>query len=174
MEPIEIKILQYTFRFRQLSWREEAAIKFGKTDDRARVVLAHALVEVSGLKVGSLADAEKVLRPIPKTVIQRMIVMWRGSYPTPRRFTTTGLYKAPGTGVVAARLKQVEDQREEIMDKVEAEMRQKFGNQEIDEALEAERQMLRNSKMRGATRATPDERQFGVTPPLDKGKKNAN
>lgn len=171
MEPVEINILQYTFRFRQLTWREEAAIKFAKNDDRARVVLAHALVEVSGLKVDSVVAAEKVLRPIPKTVIHRMIIMWRGSYPVPRRFGTTGLYRAPGTGVVAARLKQVEEQREEVMDKVEAEMREKFGDREINEALEAERTMLRNSKMRGATRATPDAAQFGATPPIDKGKK---
>ena len=173
MEPVEIKVLQYVFHFRQLSWREEAAIKFGKDDDRARVVLAHALVDVSGLKVDSVAAAEKVLRAIPKTVIQRMIVLWKGSYPMPRRFGTTGLYKAPGTGVVAARLKQVEEQREQVMDKVEAEMREKFGNQEINEALEAERQMLRNSKMRGATRATPDAAQFGATPPT-KGKPDAD
>jgi hypothetical protein len=125
-------------------------------------VLTHALVEVSGLKVSSVAEAEKVLRPIPKTIIQRMIIMWRGSYPVPRRFGTTGLYKAPGTGVVAARLKQVEEAREEVMDKVEAEMRQKFGNQEINETLEAERLMLKNSKMRGVTPATTDEKQFGT------------
>ena len=101
MEPVEIKILQYTFRFRQLSWREETAIKFDKDVDRARLVLAHALVEVSGLKVNTVAEAEKVLGVIPKTVITRMITLWRGSYPVPRRFGTTGLYKAPGTGSVA-------------------------------------------------------------------------
>jgi hypothetical protein len=171
MEPVEIKILQYTFHFRQLSWREEAAIKFAKGADRARVVLANALVDVSGLPVNTVAEADKVLKPLPATIIQRMIILWRGSYPVPRRFGTTGLYRAPGTGVVAARLKQVEEQREEIMDKVELEMREKFGDREINEALEAERTMLRNSKMRGATRATPDAAAFGATPPIDKGKK---
>jgi hypothetical protein len=172
MEPVEIKILKYTFRFRHLSWREEVAIKFGKNADRVRVVLAHALTEVSGLKIGSVAEATKVLNAVPGSVIQRMLILYKGSLPIPRRFSTTDLYRAPNTVTVAKRLEEVEQTRDKIMDKVEAEMRQKFGNQEIEETLEAERLMMKNSKMRGATRAT-DERVFGETPPPGK-KKNAN
>ena len=179
MEPVEIKILKYTFRFRELSWREETSIKFEPGEDRMRTVLAHAMTEVSGLKVNSPEEAKKVLNAIPATVIQRMVILWRGHYPAPRRFSTTGLYQAPATEVVARRMKEVEAQREQVMDKVETEMRQKFGDKEVQEALELERLMLKNSKMRGATRASEDiapeeldrrinekrEKLFGQTPP---------
>jgi hypothetical protein len=166
MEPVEIKLLKYTFRFRHLSWREETAIKFDKGADRSKVILAHALTEVSGLKVNSPAEATKVLNAIPRSVTDRVMILYRGVLPMPRRFSTTGLYKAPAAGIVAKRFEQVEQQREEVMDRVEVEMRQKFGDKEVAEAIELERQMLRNSKARGATPATPDEKLFGTTPPI--------
>ena len=173
MDTVEVKILQYTFHFRQLSWREEAVIKFDKPENRLRVLLAHSMTDVSGLPVTSVEDAMKVLRAIPATVIQRMWVIFKGSLPMPRRFSTVGLYKAPSPGNFVKRIEQVEAQREAVMDRVEMEMEQKFGQRELAEAREVERQMMRNSKMRGATRATPDEKLFGATPPL-KGKKDAN
>lgn len=171
METYEVKILKYSFRFRQLSWREETSIQFEKNKNRVRTLLAHALTEVSGLKVESVADAKKVLMAVPGSVLQRVFILYRGTLPMPRRFATTGLYKAPGTNKLAERLKQVEDKREKIMDKVEAEMEAKFGRRELQETLETERQMLKNSKMRGATPATPDADKFGVTPPR---KRNAD
>jgi len=172
MEPVEIKILQYTFRFRQLTWREEADMKFDKPENRLRVMLAHSMIDVSGLKVPTVEEALKVLRTIPATVIQRMWVIYKGSLPIPRRFSTVGLYKAPSPGNFVKRIEAVEKQRDAIMDKVELEMEQKFGARELAEAREVERQMLKNSKMRGATRATPDDKLFGTTPPTSK--KNAD
>jgi hypothetical protein len=173
MNTIEVKILQYTFHFRQLTWREEAAIKFPKGEERLRTLLAHSMTDVSGLPVPSVDDAMKVLRVIPATVIQRMWVILKGSLPMPRRFSTIGLYKAPSPGNFVKRFEEVEKEREKIMDKVEQEMEQKFGARELAEAREVERQMLKNSKMRGATKPTPDERLFGPTPPQGK-KKDAN
>jgi hypothetical protein len=172
MDTVEVKILQYTFHFHQLTWREEAAIKVLSGDDRLRTILSHAMTEVSGLKVDS-KEAMRVLRAIPGTVIQRIFVVYKGSQPMPRRFSTTGLYKAPEPGNLLQRIAEVEKRREDIMDKVEREMEQKFGRQEIEETLANERLMLKNSKMRGATKATPDENRFGATPPPG-GKKSAN
>lgn len=165
MDTVEVKILQYTFHFRQLTWREEAVIKFDKPENRLRVLLSHAMTDVSGLKVSTPEEAMKVLRAIPATVIQRMWVIFKGSLPMPRRFSTVGLYKAPSPGNFVKRIEQVEKKRDEIMDRVELEMEQKFGARELAEAREVERQMLKNSKMRGATRATPDDQRFGTTPP---------
>ena len=172
MNTIEVKILQYTFHFRRLTWREEAVIKFDKPENRLRTMLAHSMTDVSGLKVATVEEALKVLQAIPATVIQRMWVIYKGSLPMPRRFSTVGLYKAPSPGNFVKRIEEVEKKRDEIMDRVEAEMEQKFGARELAEAREVERQMLRNSKMRGATRATPDEKMFGATPPTSK--KNAD
>jgi hypothetical protein len=173
MEPIEVKILQYTFQFRQLSWREENAIVYTKGEDRLKTILSYALVEVSGLKVKSREEAMKVLRPLPSAVVQRCFVMYKGSFPMPRRFSTMGLYKAPEPGRLVKRMEEVEQQRDHIMDKVEQELEAKFGRRELDETLAAEREMLKNSGGRGLTKATPDDDErtgkFGAAPPIKQG-----
>jgi len=185
MKTVEVKILQYVFHFRQMSWREETAIKFKKEDSRLRTILSYAMTEVSGLKVESPAAAMKLLRVLPEAVVQRVFILYKGSAAAPRRFATVGLYKAPEPGKLIKRMAEVEEQRDATMDRVEREMEQKFGKQEIMETLEAERQMIKNSKMRGATRATDEGRgTLGAEPPIKQGiiapltptvdKKNAN
>lgn len=154
MKIVEVKILKYTFQFRQLSWREETSVQNGS---RLRGILSKALVEVSGLKVKSPEDALKVLRPLPDTVLQRVFILYKGNLPMPRRFSTVGVYKAPEPGKLVKRMEEVEQQRDRIMDRVEQELEAKFGKQELHEQLELERQMAKNSKLRGATKATPDE-----------------
>jgi hypothetical protein len=171
MDTVEVKILKYVFRFRSLSWREETNIKFPKGENRLRTILSHALTEVSSLKVNTPMDAMKVLRVLPDTVVQRVFILYKGNFPTPRMFSTVGLYQAPEPGKLVQRIAEVEQQRDQIMDRVEREMEQKFGKQELAETREVERQMLKNSKMRGATRATPDEKLFGATPPIGGRKK---
>jgi len=173
---VEVKILKYVFRFRQLPWQEETIIKFPKGENRLRHILSYALTEVSGLKVESPEDAMKVLRALPEAVVQRVFVLYKGSLPMPRLFSTVGLYKAPEPGKFIKRIEEVEEQRDRIMDRVEREMEQKFGKQELHEQLELERQMARNSKMRGVTKATPDESKTGTMPPVKQGfiKKDAN
>jgi hypothetical protein len=177
METVEVKILKYTFRFRQLSWREELSLKPSK-EDRRRVLLAQALDEVSGLKVTSPEEALKVMKALPESIIQRVFIVYRGSLQPPRVFTTTGLYRAPEPNRMAQQFEYEEEKREEIMDKVEAEMQAKFGRKELEETRAIERQMLKNSKMRGLTKPTSDDdRSIGTTPPIKQGfigKKNAD
>jgi len=167
MITVEVKILQYTFHFRELSWREEGSLKFPKGEDRLRLILSHAMTQVSGLAVATREEAMKVLLAIPSAVIQRMFVIYKGNLPNPRRFATTGLYKAPEPGNLIKVIAEVEQRRDDIMDKVEREMEQKFGRKEIEETLAQERQMLKNSKMRGVSKPSTDER-FGIQPPRDK------
>jgi len=177
MDTVEVKILQYTFYFRQMAWREEGTIKFKKGEDRLRLILSHALTEVSGLKVETQEEALRVLRAIPSSVIQRVFILYKGHFDIPQRYSTMGLYKAPEPGKLIKRLAEVEEQRDRIMDKVEQEMEQKFGKQELYETMELERQMLKNSKARGATRATDDRGPLGDRPPVKQGfigKKDAN
>jgi hypothetical protein len=169
METVEVKILKYTFRFRQLSWREETSVKFSKGENRLRRILSHALVEVSGLKVESPEEAMKVLRPLPEAVVQRVFILYKGNFPIPIRFSTMGLYRALEPGKLVKRMEEVEEQRDRIMDRVEREMELKFGKRELQEQLELERQMAKNSKMRGATKATSDEGIFGTMPPIKRG-----
>ncbi len=157
MKSIEIKLLKYAFRFRQLTWREEFGIKYDPRKDRLRTILARALEDVSGLKVASLREAEKVMEAIPQSVVNRVFILYKGGTPEPRMFSTTGLYKAPEPSKFSKRYEEVEEKRERVMDKVEAELEQKFGRKELDETLEVERLMAKNSKLRGATRPSPDK-----------------
>lgn len=174
METVEVKLLKYVFRFRQLSWREEFGIKFEQKDNRLRIVLAHALKEVSGFPISNLEEAKRVLAPIPPTIIDRMFVIYKGSLPPLQAFSTMGLYRAPEPRKFTKKVMEAEEEREKIMDRVEQQMEAKFGRREIQETLDAERQMMKNSKMRGATRATPDENRFGATPPVGGKKKDAH
>lgn len=160
---VEIKLLKYKFRFRQLTWREEIGIKIEPHKNRLRSLLSHALVEVSGLKIDTAESAIKVLDAIPASVIQRVFILWRDAAPAPRLFSTVGLYKAPAPNQFVKEFEKVEEQREHIMDMVEQEMEKKFGRKELEEARQIERQMAINSKMRGATKPSSDN-------PLD-GKK---
>jgi hypothetical protein len=156
MDLTEIKLLKYKFLFRQLAWREEVSIKTDPKKNRLRSILAHALVEISGLKIDTADAALKVLDAIPMSVIQRVFILWRDASPVPRLFTTTGLYKAPQPNQLVKEFEKIEEQREHVMDMVEQEMEKKFGRKELEEARAVERQMAINSKMRGATKPTPD------------------
>jgi hypothetical protein len=169
MDTIEVKIFQYVFRFRQLSWREETSIQFPPNENRLRVILSYAMTEVSGLKVGTPEDAMKMLRVLPQAVLQRIYIMYKGKGPMPRKFASVGLYGAPAPGKLVRRMEEVEQQRDQVLDRVEREMEQKFGKQELADAREAERLMLKNSKMRGATRATDDRGALGERPPIKQG-----
>jgi hypothetical protein len=155
METVEVKILKYTFHLRPLTWREELGLKPSK-EDRRRLLLALALVEVSGLKVTSTEEALKVMKALPESIIHRVFIVYRGSFPPPRIFTTTGLFKAPEPTHLTQQFEMDEEKHEQIMDKVEAEMQAKFGRKELEESRAIERQMLKNSKMRGLTKSTPD------------------
>jgi hypothetical protein len=157
MDTVEIKLLKYKFRFRQLAWREEMEVKLDPKKNRLRSILSHALVEVSGLKVDTAEAAMKVLDAMPVSVIQRVFILWRDAAPAPRLFSTVGLYKAPAPNQFVKEFEKVEEQREHIMDMVEQEMEKKFGKKELEEARAIERQMAINSKMRGATKPSSDK-----------------
>jgi len=157
MNTVEVKLLKYAFIFRQLTWREEFAIKYNPKKNRLRTMLAHALMSVSGLSVPSVEEATKVLDAIPQSVINRVFILYKGDTPEPRLFTTTGLYKAPEPSKLVRKYEEIEEKRERVMDQVEAELEQKFGRKELDDALENERLMAKNSKLRGLTKASPDK-----------------
>ena len=156
METVEVKLLQYTFHFRKLTWREEFGIKFEPKENRLRTVLAHALADISGYQIKSIDDAKKVLNQIPTSIISRAFIIYKGSLPNEHRFSTLGLYKAPEAAKYQKKIMESEQEREAVMDRVEQEMASKFGTKELMENRRLENQMLRNSKGRGLTPATPD------------------
>lgn len=157
MSTVEVKLLNYVFRFRQMKWREEFSIVFESNRDRLRTILAHALDEVSGLKVTSTKEALRVFDAIPSAIVYRIFLIYKGSQPESRIFKTVGLYQAPEPNRFIKKIEEAEQERETIMDRVEQEMAAKFGRKELLEARKRELEMLRNSNARGVTPATPDE-----------------
>jgi hypothetical protein len=158
MDIVEVKLLKYVFKFRKLPWREEFGIKFDPQKDRLRTLLACALTEVSGVRVGNFDDAWRVISPLPDPIIKRVYVIYKGSLPEPRFFTTLGLYKAPVIKHFMRQIEQTEQESEQIMDKVEREMTARFGRKEVEEAMAVEREMAKKSKLRGMTPATQGDR----------------
>jgi hypothetical protein len=94
MDSVKVTLLKYDFRFRVLSWREEADIPADPKRDRRRSLLASALFEVSGLRMKSVEEADRVLAAVPPAILARVFILWRGGH-TPRKFFTQGLYRAP-------------------------------------------------------------------------------
>jgi hypothetical protein len=157
MEPVEIRLLNYCFRFKQLRWREEFSMTFPPKKDPARVHLAYALVEISGLKVTSVEEATKVLDSLPPAIISRVYRIYRGSLPAPRKFFTAKLYKAPSTSVYTKRVDEEKTEVEDIVhDPALAEMEAKYGLQEVEEARALSQRIVAASGLRGASKASDD------------------
>lgn len=156
MNVIEIKLLKYTFRFRNMTWRQEFNIKFDAKRDRLKTILSHALDEVSGLKITSPEEAYRVMDAIPGNIVSRIFLIYKGNTSEARMFKTLGLYQAPEPNRFVRTIQKAEQEREKVMDRVEEEMASKFGRKELQEAREQELLMLKNGKGRGLTKPSPD------------------
>jgi hypothetical protein len=160
---VEVKVLKYKFRFRPIYWREDFSIKADPKVDRKRQILAHALVEISGLKVNDIKEAIRVFVAIPTSVIDRIFTIYKGSLSAPRIFTTMGLYKAPEPIKFSRRVeKEIREKETETFNKAEQLLEAKYGPQELKETRELERAILKGSKLRGASRpsADPSDEEF--------------
>jgi len=156
---IEVKLLNYIFQFRRLSWREEFALKFGKEDPR-KVTLATALDNVSGTKT-NFEDAMRILSSIPPAVLERAYIIYRYKLPKARIFSTRHLYKAPEPLTVVRRVEEEEAQLEETVDTLHRRMESTFGKQELKEQRELEQVILKRSEHRGAVKKDPNENPLG-------------
>ena len=126
-----------------------------------RVLLAHALVEISGLKISTLPDAYKVLNAIPYPIIERIVKLYRAAIPASQKFYTQNLFKAPSVSSYAKRVYEEDEKIEELGDRAVREMETKFGKQEIEEAQELDKQILQAARTpdgyRGAVRKVTND-----------------
>jgi hypothetical protein len=106
MDYVEIQLLKYKFHFRQLKWREEFLLKFPEKKDPVLVILAHALVEISGLKVTTIEEAQRIIDTLPYAIVTRVFKLYRGSRPLTRKFFSAGVYKAPPISTFARRVEE--------------------------------------------------------------------
>lgn len=51
MDLIEIPLNSFRYHFRRLTWQEDMALKFSAKEDQRKIIMALALVDVSGLVV---------------------------------------------------------------------------------------------------------------------------
>lgn len=161
-ETIEIKLLNYCLIFKKMRWREHAAIKFEKNKDPQRILLAHALLEVSGIKPKNFEESMRVMDSIPAAIMDRVFKIWRASFPPARKFTTSKLYCAPEPSQYDKKIEYEEREDAVVHDKAIQEMESRFGTQEVAETLNLERKILsaaqhKDGGFRGAVMATEDE-----------------
>jgi len=161
MEQVEVKLLNYTFRFKRMLWREDFAIKFPPNKDPQRVMLGAALLEVSGLKPKDIDEALRVMDAIPAAIVNRVFRICRGSFPPSRRYSVSKLYHAPAPVTYVRKMEEEEDREDVVHDRLVQEMESRFGPKELAETRDIERQIVAAAKRkeggyRGAVPATKD------------------
>jgi hypothetical protein len=149
---VEVKLLNYKFRFRKIHWREETGLNVSPGKSGVRPILIAALEEISGLKVSNSTEAAKVINALPLPVVNRVFLIYKGSLPPNRKFETAALYKTPAPSIYFKRAAVDDDVIDAATDRVMRKMEQDFGKQELEEAAEIDRQILKGSKYRGAVR----------------------
>ena len=160
MQIIEVKLLQYEFKFRRLTWREEFAIKQVPQRDPVRVYLAHALDEVSGLRPKDATEAMRVMDAVPLAIVNRVWKLYKGGFPASRRFFTGSLYTAPDTRVFMNKVADDSDGKaaNAAHDSAVSAMESKFSEEELRTERDNDRKIFEAVKQRnGLTKATQDE-----------------
>jgi hypothetical protein len=143
---IEIPILNFKYHFRLLTWLEEFSINFPKNKNAQRIMLAHALVDVSGLPIESVEAATRVLDPIPSPLISRMFVIYRGSVKPSRKFEVASIYRAPEPSAYAKRVREENVDQEAQMEKMHDQLESTFGAKELAEARALEQAIVTRAK----------------------------
>jgi hypothetical protein len=144
MTLIEVPLNSYRYHFRRLVWQEEARLKFPKGEDQRRIILSTALVDISGLKV-TRQEALSVLKKLPEAILWRIWLIYRGSLPEERYYTSTTLFEAPD--VMTYQKKLHED--ETVADPAQTRIENQFGKNEVAESQDVTRQMFRAAKASG-------------------------
>jgi hypothetical protein len=162
IEQVEVKLLNYTFKFKRMRWREHAAIKFEKGKDPQRILLAHALLEVAGIKPKIFDESLRVMGAVPAAIVDRVFKIWRSSFPPARKFTTSKLYCAPEPLQYDRKIDIEGDEEDATHDRTMRELESKFGPKEVAETRSLEQQILaaaqrKEGGFRGAIPATEDK-----------------
>jgi hypothetical protein len=126
MSLIEVPLNSYRYHFRRLTWPEEIRLPFSPTEDQRRVVLAHALADISGLEV-SAAQAMEILKKLPEPILWRIWVLYRANLPEERYYTAGGLYEAPDQMAYQERIQHDEETTEAVADEATAIVQKRFG-----------------------------------------------
>lgn len=149
MDTVDIRLNRYQYRFRKLTYREEFGLDQKAGAAGRKRVLAAAMTEVSGLPITSREDAALILTTIPVTVLNRVWILYRGGITEDRFFSTTGLYRAPDPHQLSNIQEAADERRSHVVDRTMEAMEQKFGKQEVAEAMAVERRLVEDARRRG-------------------------
>jgi|SRR5208282_2175945 len=154
---IEIPIRKFKYHFRPLTWLEEFSVVYPKDKNPQKVMLAHALVDISGTPVPSVDEAHRMLAPLPTAVISRMFIVYRGNAQVSRKFESAPLYRAPEPSSYARRVKIQAGEQDNQMENVDRHLENMYGAKELEGARAIQEQILLASrdetgKPRGAVR----------------------
>jgi hypothetical protein len=150
---IDITIGNYVFSFKELSWWVESNLQVGCKDAR-RVVLASALVEVSGLPIENFEDAETALNAIGLPIIHRVFLTYKSRL-TKSAYRIAPLYQAPKAKSFQIALQEQEQEIEAEVDSYFQDRR--FSRADLEEARKVDQAIIRKSGMKGATRVSRNE-----------------
>jgi hypothetical protein len=145
---IEVPLNSYRYHFRRLTWLEETRLSFSKIDDQRKVILAHAMVDISGMPV-TPEEAMQVLKHIPDALFWRIWIVYRGNLPQERYYTSGGLYEAPDPMAYQQRIYDDGEAVEAVVDAATAKLESKFGKTGVEEAEDISRQMFRQAERAG-------------------------
>lgn len=120
-------------------------IVYPKGKNGQRTLLAHALIDISGVAIASTTEALRALDPIPTPLIQRMFIIYRGSLRQSAKFTAASLYKAPEPSSFAKRVNEQSGKLEDSMEKLDAHLESMFGAKEVAEARRTEQLIAQGS-----------------------------
>ena len=153
---VSVDILNYVLQFEPLTWRKEFAINIPKGSLVERVYLAHCLKEVidkqtqSHLKISNYSEAYQILLAIPSALVYRIYKIFKSSLPPSIDFHTAGLYQAPTPKKFYKKFEEDEEERDEIADRAQRELKSKFSGKELKEAADLDKQILKASGLKGA------------------------
>ena len=150
MHLVEIPLNKLLYHFRRLNWIEESRIEFSRKEDQRVTILAHALHDVSGHPITSLADARKILYAVPAPVRSRVWVLYRGSLHEDRKFRFQGaLFSAPEHQEYNRHLIEEETDDSEDRDPVAANIASHYGPEAAREAANLQQAIVRQARLEG-------------------------
>lgn len=147
---IDIPIMSHVLSFRRLAWEEEIASTPLHKEPR-RAYLIQALSKVNGQDL-SIEKATEIINTLRRPVFDRVYTIYMGSLPARRKFSSETPYTAPTAREYIARLESEDEKRERDVD---AAMRDKFSEEELEEAQDISDKIVKGTGLKGAVKINP-------------------
>lgn len=126
-----------------------------KEGDHKRNILIQALKTVSKQPV-TIEEAKLIVATLPKSVMERVYIVFAGSQDTRRKLSSPIIWSAPAASDYSQALQDSEAENEQVANEVEKMMEAKYGKEVVEEERKLGAQILQNSGYKGAIKLTQD------------------